>query len=107
MLRAACILLIVLSGAAFFTFLQTRQDMHRLSVAVERLTLVLDRIETEIRPVEAGYLYHTHYSAPLPGTTAPVRRDVTTKRNAGESAADWMARHADAVAASLAAYPPV
>jgi hypothetical protein len=68
--------------------------------------------ETRLASIERqlmspGILYHEHYSAPLPGTTAPVKRVVETKRNEGETVADWRARHAAAVEASLDLYPPV
>jgi hypothetical protein len=68
--------------------------------------------ETRLASIERqlmspGILYHEHYSAPLPGTTAPVKRVVETKRNDGETVDAWIARHNAAVAQSLADFPPV
>lgn len=39
-------------------------------------------------------------------TSGGIRREVITHRESGESNADWLARHVEAVQAAMGQYPP-
>lgn len=93
--RAVVALLVVVCAA----IVATNLNIDRLARSVDRLVHTVEKQAM----IEPGELYASWYSAGTP----PVLQEVKTIKRAGESTADWIARHDADVALKRTLYPPI
>lgn len=93
--------LLVLLAALVLDWRSTRR-MQPVTEAINRLSLVLEHLEEHMP--DQGELYASWWY--LDNGVAKLKA-VTTKRNTGESVADWESRHDAAVASARALFPPI